>query len=349
MSGPAAPAPTPAPATPQGRVRRLAWGVLATALALGAVELLLRAAVRVAGYNVFADATVDDPDLDWRLNAGYRGPGTTINRAGFRGPELASDRSARRLVAALGDSCTFGTGVTDGETWPAALENLLGSPWAVVNAGVPGYTSSQCLRRLERDVLPLHPEGIVIEVLWNDLWTYRNAGANTAGSPRARALSRALSRSLAFTLLRDRVVNPLRAHSGPAAAGGTATDADPAAALALYGRNLDAMIARSQGAGAWVVVLGSPAAPAGMGLPLTPSWAEGRERFDDLRERFIREAREAADGGDAAFLGQEALLSGGPGAGDFLDAVHRTADGNRRIAEAVSQWIGNLPTSNGSR
>ncbi|MBI4229290.1 MAG: hypothetical protein HY608_00485 [Planctomycetes bacterium] len=336
------------PGTRRTRLRRLAWGALAAVLALGAIEAVLRVMVRVAGYNLFAEATVDDPELDWRLNPGYRGPGTTINRAGFRGPDLPGE-GARRLVAALGDSCTFGTGVTDAEAWPAALERLLGPPWAVANAGVPGYTSSQCLRRLERDVLPLHPEGVVIKVLWNDLWTYRNAGANTAASPRARAVSRALSRSLAFTLLRDRVVNPLRARPAADPALAPEPGADPAAALALYRRNLDAMIALARRSGAWVVVLGPGSAPPEADLPLTPSWGEGRERFDDLRRRFLGEAREAASAGGAPFLEPEDLLPGGPGGIDFLDAVHRNAAGHLRVAEALARWIGNLSTGNGTR
>jgi lysophospholipase L1-like esterase len=74
-------------------------------------------------------------------------------------------------VLALGDSCTFGRGVEDGEAWPARLEARLraaGQDAAVQNAGVPGYGTTQergLLRRLAPRVRPTH---VVVVWLPND-------------------------------------------------------------------------------------------------------------------------------------------------------------------------------------
>ena len=77
------------------------------------------------------------------------------------------------MIAALGDSCTFGFRVDEDETYPALLEASLrehGMPRAaVVNYGVPGYTSFQG-RRLLTEILSRHrPDFVLLAFGANDL------------------------------------------------------------------------------------------------------------------------------------------------------------------------------------
>ncbi len=66
----------------------------------------------------------------------------------------------RPLVLALGDSMTFGEGVSADEAWPAVVERALGV--RVINAGVPGYGSPQMRGRLRRLLPALRPELVVV-------------------------------------------------------------------------------------------------------------------------------------------------------------------------------------------
>jgi lysophospholipase L1-like esterase len=93
-----------------------------------------------------------------------------INAAGLRGPE--PDRPKRRIrVLCLGDSCTFGyaPGVTDDATYPAALARKLDAGrFEVINGGMPGFGSLDCLDFLLYKGLEWEPDVVVILAGWND-------------------------------------------------------------------------------------------------------------------------------------------------------------------------------------
>ena len=73
----------------------------------------------------------------------------------------------RPRVLAIGDSMTFGEGVTDAQTYSAVLERTLGA--RVDNAGVPGYSSAQMLGHLRRYLPALRPDVVVMTLspLWD--------------------------------------------------------------------------------------------------------------------------------------------------------------------------------------
>ena len=109
---------------------------------------------------------VPDSVRGFALKPGYALDWLHINAAGFRGPELPLDLRARTVVLAMGESSTFGWGVSDSESCPArlqrALERMPGTPpvW-VINAGVPSYTSPQVLLYLKQ-LLPRYRPAVVL-------------------------------------------------------------------------------------------------------------------------------------------------------------------------------------------
>jgi lysophospholipase L1-like esterase len=132
----------------------------------------------------------EDPVTFWRLREGVRIEGKnyllppsvrdrlpftmTVNPEGFRGPVLPRVPPPAALrVAAVGDSATFGWGVGDDETYPALLATKLarsfpGRRVEVWNAGIPGFSTFQGSRLLEREVLARRPSYVVLSFGFND-------------------------------------------------------------------------------------------------------------------------------------------------------------------------------------
>lgn len=170
---------------------RLSAVVLSTALAILIGELGMRVAGLgdpVDGSDVIrAYAPADpfepdaDPEIGHRLRANYAGEqvytssttGIVVHRAtthtDARGLRAESTRTEGRVVVAVGDSTTFGVGVADGESWPAALERRLATSWRVVNAGVPGRNTAQEVRWFGQEARSLHPDVAVLAFYINDL------------------------------------------------------------------------------------------------------------------------------------------------------------------------------------
>jgi lysophospholipase L1-like esterase len=92
----------------------------------------------------------------------------TINTLGFRGPEVAAEKEDVYRIVALGESTTFGfTMEQHDEPWPEVLERLLrersgfSRKIEVINAGLPGFTVRDNLRRLPADIAPIKPDMIL--------------------------------------------------------------------------------------------------------------------------------------------------------------------------------------------
>jgi lysophospholipase L1-like esterase len=75
--------------------------------------------------------------------------------------------TARGPIVCFGDSLTYGTGAPPGRDYPSQLSKMIARP--VINAGVPGDTTAEALRRLERDVLDLSPAVVLVTLGGNDL------------------------------------------------------------------------------------------------------------------------------------------------------------------------------------
>ncbi|MGE5360926.1 MAG: SGNH/GDSL hydrolase family protein [Bacteroidales bacterium] len=81
----------------------------------------------------------------------------------------------RRPVVFLGDSCTFGIGVSDDQTFAALLQQRL-PVLRALNLGVPGYTAYQGRLRLNDYPFPSPPAAVVITFGFNDeaVWDNRS-------------------------------------------------------------------------------------------------------------------------------------------------------------------------------
>lgn len=97
-----------------------------------------------------------------------------VNALGLRGPELGPKAAGELRVLFLGDSLTYGQGVADDETVPAALERELRArdpdrAWRVVNAGVRAYGTAQELGLLSELGARIQPDLVLLGWYWNDL------------------------------------------------------------------------------------------------------------------------------------------------------------------------------------
>jgi lysophospholipase L1-like esterase len=112
------------------------------------------------------DATEFDSKLGWapikNANYVYDGLKISINSVGLRSPEV--DPSKEHILV-VGDSVTFGVGVSNEETFPYFLGRRIQKKYRniqVLNLGVPGYGVDQYYLRLKRYIGDLKPKIIIV-------------------------------------------------------------------------------------------------------------------------------------------------------------------------------------------
>jgi lysophospholipase L1-like esterase len=131
-----------------------------------------------------------------------------VNRRGFRGRDFTDAPASDTLrVVCLGDSSTFGLNVEDGDTYPRQLERILrrrhgDMAFEVINAGVPGYNSSDG-RALLGEALAWKPAAVTIAYGVNDAWGIGDRAGERPGNGSAVArLDGWFDRFEAYRLLR---------------------------------------------------------------------------------------------------------------------------------------------------
>jgi len=106
-----------------------------------------------------------------RLGIGPDGVAVEVNGDGFRGPALDSAHRHYRILV-LGDSCTFGSPVSERYPYARAMERELresGLAVEVVNGGVEGYSPADVVGRLD-ELRQLRPEMTTLFIGWNALY-----------------------------------------------------------------------------------------------------------------------------------------------------------------------------------
>lgn len=179
--------PTPPSPKPQkrklSRRRKLLFAIVPMTVLLIIGEVLARQYRASTGYapvgsHSYRDNRIDlirrafpcvhDPVLGYRPKPDYASKDNvwktqvTIDGDGLRtnGPgRVAVGENVAAAVLAVGDSFTFGDQVSDDQTWPAYLENVLQRE--VKNGGVFGYSFGQTVLRAEA-LLDQHDVGVVV-------------------------------------------------------------------------------------------------------------------------------------------------------------------------------------------
>ncbi|MBI3540374.1 MAG: hypothetical protein HY076_08895 [Candidatus Eisenbacteria bacterium] len=129
-------------------------------------------AVRAAAETDDREWSVFSPEVGWTLRPGYRGDVGGYRRVFDPNGHLAvdtrqiADRGARKVLF-IGDSNAFGVGTPTEHSFAEATERL--SPGLVaINLAVPGYTSFQGRRVLDRALEDLQPAAVVVSFNFND-------------------------------------------------------------------------------------------------------------------------------------------------------------------------------------
>jgi lysophospholipase L1-like esterase len=171
---------------PKPALRKPSWkGLLQNLFLSGVVFLLcfamLETTLRLMGYG---NLEIYQPDakLFWRLKPNQdcytkidHKP-VHINSHDTRGPEFTDEKPADTIrILSLGDSRTFGWGLTDEETYSRRVQNLLqkhvggGRKVEVINAGVNAWSYPQMLVYFREYGLRYHPDYVVLAEA--NLWT----------------------------------------------------------------------------------------------------------------------------------------------------------------------------------
>jgi len=168
----------PPPASRRRRLLRNLALSLATFLLCGAV---CEGVLRLLGYGNL-EVYQPDPRLYWRLKPSQNcytkvdHKPVHINSLGTRGPEFSPAKPAGTFrILSLGDSRTFGWGLSEPETYSGRLQQLLRQQAGktqtveVLNAGVNAWSYPQMLVYFRDTALAYHPDVVILAEA--NLWT----------------------------------------------------------------------------------------------------------------------------------------------------------------------------------
>ena len=122
-------------------------------------------------------------------------------------------------IAILGGSTAFGTRVSDEESWPALLQEKLGKRFAVINYGVPGYSTAEAIIQMALVVPDKQPQIVIFYEGWNDIRNYHEKelgadyyahGMGLYGNLSIPMLKNNYSNSFATIWLIDWIINAVK-------------------------------------------------------------------------------------------------------------------------------------------
>ena len=153
---------------------------IATRVVSGAEVLTLRNWIASRSHLLNVHTVNDYSSVTgWRLKEGIRSTGFNTGPYGLRFTETEPNPDSAKILA-VGDSFTAGSEVTDEFSWPAHLENLLGTQ--VLNGGVGAFGTDQIVLQAEELLEKTDPDILVVGFLENDI--YRSQYSVFGGGPK---------------------------------------------------------------------------------------------------------------------------------------------------------------------
>lgn len=288
-----------------------------------------------------------DHDLFWRFRPSlditsrfFEGKRYRINSYGLRGDGIPPKSDRIRLVF-LGNSCTFGWGMADNQTYVKQLEMMINADPSlpkveVINAGIPGYSSFQGRRFFLSDIVPLKPDILMAMFAWNDQWAAAgNIPDDEQKLPRQsiidiqNLLSRLKIYRMTKKLLLSAVEKPLSEELNRQKPVYRVSFAD-------FYDNLNAIVNYARVERIKPILLTSPIPSLDKYYP-----ARSNSNMHDYHERYNMQTRLAArnNSADLIDIAQEFnkydnLYDNAP-----KDPIHFNAEGHRIAAEAIYQYL----------
>jgi len=161
------------------RAKNILMGLLVSVVVLLLVEALSRI-VKTINFDMASMVTLApaegfaySADLGWERKPGYRGMASggfdrEFDEAGYVAVDsMQVSDATRRKIVFIGDSNTFGYGVSTRSSFVEVTEGLLSNASAI-NLGVIGYTSYQGRVTLDKYVPILKPDVVVVSFNYND-------------------------------------------------------------------------------------------------------------------------------------------------------------------------------------
>lgn len=263
----------------------------------------------------------------------------SLDALGFREPGPAR-ASGRKLAFLLGGSVAFGVFASSNDTTVSSYLNQLQDEYFFVNAGMPGFASTQELARLTVEVADHAPALVIALDGLTDLALARDAAIQARGLP--------LNTPREFPALQDRIEpRSWFARQDDRRAAPPAPSEDRAAAAAAnYRRNLERMAAIARAIGADFISVFQPVAALHRRPPNRPRQPDPMlERFHGQavapprRFRSLDLARVFDQHVSAVTVGEGEIDA----ATIFVDAEHLHDRGNAIVAAAIGTMLKAAP------
>lgn len=140
---------------------------------------------------------------NYLMRPGIKNALSDVNSYGFSNPPIFEKANSYRIVA-MGESTTYGYNASFENSYPRLLEKILNINFKksveVINAGLPGYATSDAINLLEKRILPLQPNLIIVQFSYNDF--FNDAVSYSPNFFRLKLLNYHLSSSFFYKILK---------------------------------------------------------------------------------------------------------------------------------------------------